>query len=474
MKLLHVCLCLLSYAILSSCATAFNQPMKTQDARLGEITEQTRSLRNLPKPQKKIIASVYKFRDQTGQYKPSETGGSFSTAVTQGATSILLKAMDDSDWFVVIERENQNNLLNERRLYESSRIQYMNETKQPIRPLPSLIYADVVLEGGIVSYDSNIVTGGAGLRYFGVGGSTRYREDRVTVYLRAVSIKTGEVLKSVYTSKTILSQSLQANLFKYVKLRRLLEAEVGFTYNEPSQLVVTEAIEKALESLIIEGLMDDVWPSKRDKSDLQLVFDQYRKEKELAESTELFDRFLNPDQRGSFALSLGGTASRLYGDYAGSNFQLGAKAGLDVMVNSSVSLQGQFSRNRIKIRDFADDNYNQFDFNLKYMILPYDKMTPYIKVGGSYALSNSEEFNIDRIFGANYRGGIEYMLKEKIGFYGEAGQTLFFTDNIDGLTQGNRDDYLTDIHLGFSFYINNQSRAERIQFKKQNSSTKKK
>lgn len=467
MKLLHIFIGVLTYLVLSSCATAFNQPIKKQDARLGEITEQTRSLRNLPKPKKKIIASVYKFRDQTGQYKPSETGGSFSTAVTQGATSILLKAMDDSDWFVVIERENQNNLLNERKLYESSRRQYMAETSQPVKPLPSLIYADVVLEGGIVSYDSNIVTGGAGLRYFGVGGSSRYREDRVTVYLRAVSIKTGEVLKSVYTSKTILSQSLQANLFKYVKLRRLLEAEVGFTYNEPSQLVVTEAIEKALEAIIIEGLMDDVWPSKRDKRDLQVMFDQYKKEKQLSESTEILDRFLNPDQRGSLGFTLGGGLNKLFGDYSGSNFQFGAKAGIDIMLNPSLALQGQFSRNNIEVRNLFDGRYNQFDLNLKYMVLPYDQLTPYLKFGGSYTVSNSEDFNMDRLVGANYKGGVEYMIKEKVGLFGEAGQTFLFDDNIDGIVQGNQDDYITNINLGISFYVNNQSRAERIRLKKQ-------
>src|SRR3546814_5035308 len=40
------------------------------------------SLRQLPPPKKKIVAAVYSFRDETGQYK-SAPNSSFSTAVTQ-------------------------------------------------------------------------------------------------------------------------------------------------------------------------------------------------------------------------------------------------------------------------------------------------------------------------------------------------------------------------------------------------------
>jgi curli production assembly/transport component CsgG len=159
-----------------------NQPTKTQSARLGEQTKLTAELRRLPTPREKIVAAVYKFRDQTGQYKPSETGANWSTAVSQGTTNILLKALEESGWFVPIERENVGNLLNERKIIRSGMAQYKNEADN----LPPLLFAGIILEGGIVSYDANTITGGAGLRFFGAGGSGQYRQDRVTVYLRAV------------------------------------------------------------------------------------------------------------------------------------------------------------------------------------------------------------------------------------------------------------------------------------------------
>lgn len=75
-----------------SCGSYFNQPVKKQDAKLGESTPVTNKLFNLLKPKKKIVAGVYNFRDQTGQYKALENGSTFSTAISQGATTMLIKA----------------------------------------------------------------------------------------------------------------------------------------------------------------------------------------------------------------------------------------------------------------------------------------------------------------------------------------------------------------------------------------------
>jgi curli production assembly/transport component CsgG len=56
------------------------------------VSTPTTLLKDLPKPKEPIVVGLYKFRDQTGQYKASENGSNFSTAVTQGATSILIKS----------------------------------------------------------------------------------------------------------------------------------------------------------------------------------------------------------------------------------------------------------------------------------------------------------------------------------------------------------------------------------------------
>lgn len=227
------------------------------------ITSIHKDLISLPKPEKSLPVAVYKFRDQTGQYKPPTTSTNFSTAVTQGATSILIKALEDSGWFMSLEREGLANLLQERKIIIQMRDAYLTEEQRKnLEILPPLLYAGVLLEGGIIGYDTNITTGGIGARYFGAGGSAEYRVDRVTVYLRAVSVKTGAVLKTVQTTKTVLSQQISIGIFRFVRLNRLLEVEAGTASNEPVEMAIQEAIEKAVYDLIVEGVKLGLWKPK--------------------------------------------------------------------------------------------------------------------------------------------------------------------------------------------------------------------
>jgi curli production assembly/transport component CsgG len=223
---------------------------------LSEVTPAQRDLVYLPPPAQPIPIAVYGFSDQTGQLKPSDTVQSLSRAVTQGGTSVLIKALRDAgngNWFTVVERERLDNVLKEREIIRQMRNRYLGETETPANVLPSLLFAGILLEGGIIGYDTNLQTGGVGARFLAIGASTQYRQNTVTVYLRAVSVKTGEVLANVVTTKTVASIAVSADVFKFVTFDKLFEGEAGFTANEPTQIAVEAAIEKAVYAMIMEG-----------------------------------------------------------------------------------------------------------------------------------------------------------------------------------------------------------------------------
>ncbi len=185
-----------------------------------------------------------------------------SRAVTQGGAAILIKALQDAgnrEWFAVMERNQLPNLLKERQIVTEMRRLYRGESTVNSRILPPLKHAAIIVEGGIVGYNQNVTTGGIGARYLGIGADTKYSRDEITVALRAVSTKTGEVLASVSARKTVVSVALQSGVFRFIKLDELLEGEAGITNNEPRQLAVEAAVEKAVESLIIEGAELDIW-----------------------------------------------------------------------------------------------------------------------------------------------------------------------------------------------------------------------
>jgi len=208
---------------------------------------------SLPAPKGKIVAAVYGFRDQSGQYKPSPDS-SFSTAVTQGAASLLTKAMVDSNWFIPVEREGLQNVLTERRIVRAIESQQTNGNN-----LLGLLPASILLEGGIIAYETNVRTGGAGARFLGIGASEEYRTDQVTVNLRAVDIRTGRILVSTSTTKGIYSYKFGADVYRFISYQHLLEGEVGFTRNEPAQMCVQEAIDAALVHLIVQGIKGNQW-----------------------------------------------------------------------------------------------------------------------------------------------------------------------------------------------------------------------
>jgi len=237
-------------------------PPTTSKAYIPAKTQTQLLLQNLPAPSRPVAIAVYGFADQTGQFKPSDSGQTLSRAVSQGGGSILVKALQDAgqrSWFTIVERESLKNLLNERQIIRDMRQRYLGEDKVNPQALPSLLFAGVLLEGGIVSYDTNTVTGGAGAAFLGIGAHTEYRQDTVTVYLRAVSVRTGEVLTSVTASKTIASRSVGANAFRYVAFKELLQAEAGFTTNEPDQIALQQAIEKAVYAMVLEGVELKLW-----------------------------------------------------------------------------------------------------------------------------------------------------------------------------------------------------------------------
>ena len=230
-------------------------PPESVRPELTPQSEVSRDLLNLPPPKGKIVASVYAFRDQTGQYKAAPDS-SFSTAVTQGAGAMLVKALADSGWFVPVEREGLQNLLTERRIVralDSQSAQRQHDSLQGLLP------ANILLEGGIIGYEQDVRTGGAGARYFGLGASDQYRTDQVTVNLRAVDIRSGRILVSVSTTKSVYSYKLSADMFRFISFKKLLDVEVGYTRNEPAQLCVRDAIEAAVIHLIVSGIHDNHW-----------------------------------------------------------------------------------------------------------------------------------------------------------------------------------------------------------------------
>ena len=248
--------------LLSSCASILQQ----QDAPAPSTVPLVNELYNITPPERKVPVAVYKFNDVTGQRKSNSSLALLSSAVTQGGDIWLIQALKKAgagEWFQVIERMELENLLKERQIIRNTRKNYDGDTAEKIKPL---LFAGVLLTGGIVGYDTNTSTGGLGVRYLGIGVSDEYRKDMVTVALRLISVQTGEVLLAVSSQKTILSTKLSATVFKFLDMgTKLLETEAGMTDNESTTYAVRKAIEQSVIEIIKEGEKKELWEFKKEE-----------------------------------------------------------------------------------------------------------------------------------------------------------------------------------------------------------------
>jgi curli production assembly/transport component CsgG len=248
--------------VLGGCTPgAFNDPL-SQPATLTPPTATGIVLDKLPPPVRGLDVAIYAFPDLTGQNKENDNFAEFSHALTQGGADILADVATKAGggkWFNVVERNGLQSLLQERQIIQNSRNAFLG-AKAP--GLPALRFAGIILDGGVIGYDTNQRSGGLGANYLGIGATTNYREDIITVALRAVSVSTGRVLASVTTTKTVYSVLVDGSIFKFVAVDKLLQAEGGFSLNAPVTLGVREAIQLAVYSLIFEGAKQDLWQFK--------------------------------------------------------------------------------------------------------------------------------------------------------------------------------------------------------------------
>ena len=271
-RLRSLSVALLSSYLLSSCTILVTDPIENNIAPIQRIEQaEIRSLVNdellnvEPAARTPVIA-VYResFTDQTGARRSNSQFATFSTAITQAPHAYLIRALkhagkNKDGFFEVVERVGLDHVTKERQLIRSTRESFDERQK-----LPPLVFAGLIMEGGVIGYESNTTSGGAGARYLGIGTSKAYRRDTVQVSLRTVSVTTGKVLMEVLVSKTILSASLDNDVFRFVAdSTELVEVEGGVVRNESVNIALQAAIETAVLQTIKEGVEYNYWTVRR-------------------------------------------------------------------------------------------------------------------------------------------------------------------------------------------------------------------
>lgn len=215
----------------------------------------TDAIKTVKPAKNRPVVAVYAFPDATGQRKSIDGYASFSSALTQAPEAYVIRALKQSGFFRVVERVGIDHVTRERQIIRSTRERFEENDQQ----LP-LLFAGTILEGVIIDYNTNLLTGGVGARYLGIGNSKQYREDTVVVSMRLVSVSTGEILIENLTTKTILSVGLSNDFFRYIaEGTKLVEFESGNAMNESKTIALQAAIETGIVDIIAQGEEKSYW-----------------------------------------------------------------------------------------------------------------------------------------------------------------------------------------------------------------------
>ena len=252
--------------LLSSCAPRYSSLLEEgglpyiviEKASILEL--QNEELLNLKPAKRKPVIAVYpnSFKDMTGARKSNGSFALFSTAITQAPEALLIRALkhaSNGEFFQVAERVGLDSLTKERQLIRSTRETFDEESA--VKPL---LLAGLLVQGAVLSIDSNIRSGGMGARYLGIGSSKEYREDLITISLRLVSVSTGEVLIEVLINKSIISVGLSQDLFRFISNgTELVEIEGGAAENESTSIALQQSIEQGVLQIIKIGISKGYW-----------------------------------------------------------------------------------------------------------------------------------------------------------------------------------------------------------------------
>ena len=255
-------LCLLAIFISSCAVLNHNEDLAlTQDIKPSSVLDlQSEELKNLPPATVMPTIAIYpnSFKDLTGQGTSNSSFALFSTAITQAPEAFLIRAFKhtaNGKFFRVVERVGLDDLTKERQLIRSTRKEFKEDNK-----MKPLLFAGLLVQGGVISYEANLRSGGAGARYLGIGNSKQYREDTVTITLRLVSVSTGEVLMETLVSKSIISTSVSQDIFRFIETgTELVEIEGGVAENESVSIALQKAIETGVLNIINIGIERGYW-----------------------------------------------------------------------------------------------------------------------------------------------------------------------------------------------------------------------
>lgn len=173
-------------------------------------------------------------------------------------------------------------------------------------------------------------------------------------------------------------------------------------------------------------------------------------------------RFSFYNYRGSHAIDLAAGSAIANADYPDAEFELYFRVGYKLHITSHLNINFIYNKYNVAFKEVYNEGYMSFDLNLEFLISPYTKFTPYLYAGGGYNANNYFDTTATKAQGGF---GFEYIVAEGVGLklFGE--YNYMFTDELEGLIEGESDDTFMRMGLGLNIYFGGNKKKEELRKK---------
>src|SRR5690606_7278609 len=162
-----------------------------------------------------------------------------------------------------------------------------------------------------------------------------------------------------------------SSMFRYIDFERLMEAEVGVTNNEPVHIAVTEAINKAVYLMVLEGIKDEVWETvDEDVTIAKDLLSNYNKEIEESSKRVAGKGVWQRERRSKFSFGLSYTFNTLKGDYKTQTMRPGIKGTFKYMFSDYFNANLSIGFQELGAKEFFRSTFSTYDLDLEYLVMP--------------------------------------------------------------------------------------------------------
>ncbi|WP_338733124.1 Curli production assembly/transport component CsgG [Mangrovimonas cancribranchiae] len=154
--------------------------------------------------------------------------------------------------------------------------------------------------------------------------------------------------------------------------------------------------------------------------------------------------------RGNNVLEGGLGTSVINGDYSNPMFEIYFKAGYKRYIIPYVNVNVSYHKFNLAAKNIYNEGFMSFDVNLEATLMPYDKFSPHIYVGGGIHASNYFNQTDPK---AQAGIALEYIFSDNIGLKIFSDYNHVFSDLVDGLAYGKSNDVYWRLGFGVNYYF---------------------